>query len=215
MRKTTNYKRYRDGGAVEAQTSVPLRFEIDTPAAHEAADAATEGLLAAIEPQQDGASAAFQAQIDALRRSEDIQRDRAAKEARVQQILKANPDMLSNPDITAMAEREVLKMGHEPYSDQFHEAVKNSFDQHMGRKSKPDTAPMFEPLPEPRTSSFVSAPVSRETQANGSFNSHGERPGVVHLTLEMKDMARRLGQTEAEYARGLEAMRARDKDYGR
>jgi hypothetical protein len=94
-------KPYRDGGAV------PLEIQIDTPSAHLAADAATDHLLravdagppaASIDIDHDDASKAFQVQIDALRKSEDIQRQRAqaaqappALTLREQAFLKANP----------------------------------------------------------------------------------------------------------------------------
>jgi hypothetical protein len=43
----------------------------------------------------------------------------------------------------------------------------------------------------------------------------GDRPGRITLSVEQKDMARRLGQSDTEYARGLIEMRKRDQEYGR
>jgi hypothetical protein len=62
---------------------------------------------------------------------------------------------------------------------------------------------------------MYAAPVSRETYANGGRDAYGDRPGTIRLSVEQKDMARRLGQSEVEYARGLLEMRERDKEYGR
>jgi hypothetical protein len=94
-RTKTKYRRFATGGAV------PLHVEIDTPAAHIAADKATADLLPAIESSttipdiQDDASRAFQKQIDALRKSEQIQRERAAGQSPFSEIARATPEQLS------------------------------------------------------------------------------------------------------------------------
>ena len=206
MKTKTRYKAHRDGGAVmaEAPRGPELSIAIDTDAS--ANDVAND------------ASEAFKQQINNLRSAEDIQRNRAFHEEKVKQILAENPDMVRHPGLTALAEREAIRAGVEPYTDEFHAAVKNSFDKHMGRTPKPDAAPeekMFERFPEAPSRVAYSAPVSRETQATGHYTSQGERTGQVTLSAEMRDMARRLGQTEKEYAQGLLEMRQRDKDYGR
>jgi hypothetical protein len=66
--------------------TVPLAVQVDTPAAHVAADAATAQMVPAAEAQdytpkvEDGdASVAFQGQIDALRNAEASQRERTAQ----------------------------------------------------------------------------------------------------------------------------------------
>lgn len=76
---------------------------------------------------------------------------------------------------------------------------------------KPQAAPAPEaPLQEPRNrSSLVSAPVSKETYANGSYDSYGDRPGTVRLTVSQKEAARFSGLTEAEYA--LQVLRLREE----
>jgi len=99
-RLKSQYRKFATGGAV------PLHVEVNTEQAYAAADAATDHLLRAVEAGPpaatvdidhnetagDDASRAFQAQINALKESERIQRDRA----QVAEILKANPAMVEN-----------------------------------------------------------------------------------------------------------------------
>jgi hypothetical protein len=190
-------KAYRDGGAVSADDvqPAPPAAVIDV----ERDDTAT-----------DDASAAFQKQIEALKESERIHRERATRahqEARVQQVLNENPEMRSNPALVAEAEREAFDAGHLAYSDVFHEDVKNRFKTKLAAKTSPPPSPPLEyeiksyDLPELRNNTaFVSAPVSRETQANGGYNSYGDRPGRVTLSREQKEAARIAGISEREYA---------------
>jgi hypothetical protein len=206
MRKTTNYRRYERGGAVRSDTTINIQVPEDR-------------LKPQAEPAADDASMAFQKQIAALEESERIHKARAEHAhhtAKVDQILKENPEMLSNPGLVAEAEREAFEAGHLAYSDVFHEAVKNSFQSKLAAKNSPSPPMAYEvksyDLPELRNNSaFVSAPVSRDVPSA----SYPERPGQVRLTAEMKDMARRLNISEREYAEGLLEMRQRDHDYGR
>jgi len=201
-------KAYRDGGAV------PLTIQVDTPEAHIAADYLAEKMQPIIEAQHeaqhDESTVAFQKQLDALQGAESIHRDRAEQQKRVEQILAENPEMLAHPEITKIAEREALRSGLEPYSEEFHQAVKRSFDLRMKYATGQAQLPPIpsEPvendiqtydLPELRNNNrFVSAPVSRETGATG-FN-HDAGPGKVRLTVAMKEAARIAGISEAEYA---------------
>jgi hypothetical protein len=161
----TRYRKYRDGGAV------PL-----TPAAHIAADKATADLVPAIESAvtipdvQDDASAAFQRQIDALRKSEQIQRDRAATASQraappgrseiiadwkskgltnlQESYLRANERMVDNPGVLAEATKAAHLAGHQVDSLPYFEAITNYFDRHMGPAPvEPEEA---EPAPAPK-----------------------------------------------------------------
>jgi hypothetical protein len=89
-------------------------------------------------------------------------------------------------------------------------------------KNEPDFArvkqaaptPKVEPdLPEPSERSMsYSAPVSREVPTS----NYGERrSGRITLSVEQKSMAKTLGISEADYARGLVQMRERDTEFGR
>jgi hypothetical protein len=194
-------KAYRDGGAVHSDITIDIQVPQENLESSPKPEA---------QPAADDASMAFQKQIAALEESERIHRARAEHArhaAKVDQILKENPEMLSNPGLVAEAEQEAYQAGHLPYSDIFHEAVKNSFQSKLTAKNSPPPSPPMAyevksyDLPEPRNNTaFVSAPVSRETQANGSYNSYGERPGRVTLSRAQKEAARLSGISEAEYA---------------
>jgi hypothetical protein len=202
MRKTTNFKRFERGGAVMADIPpVPPVAIVDIERNDDASDDASE---------------AFKKQIEALRQSEEIHRDRAAQayqEARVQQILKENPEMVRNPALVAEAEKEAFEAGHLAYSDVFHEDVRSRFQTKLAAKTSPPPEPSAVEealegarhpaarmdLPEPRHSNsfVVSAPVSRETGATG-YSDRAQ--GRVRLTAAMKEAARIAGISEAEYA---------------
>jgi len=110
---------------------------------------------------------------------------------------------------------EAVKEGHELYSPAFHRAVKSNFDRMIAPLPKTSPAPeYFEPLPEASTRSIVSAPVSRDYVPT---SNRGERPGIVRLSAEERDMARRLNMSEKDYALGkLEnEQRKRDGYYDR
>jgi hypothetical protein len=214
MRRTTNFKRFERGGAVHSDTTIDIQVPQEN--------------LERPKPEADDASRAFQLQIDALRQSEEIQRQRAAQAAQAQPaltlkeaaFLKAHPDFLNDHDLAHQALVRAHQGGHIADSDEFHKAVGEHF-----RALKPPAVETPErPLKAKRAydyeadddgpserSVMVSAPVSREVPSS----HYPERPGRITLTPEMKDMARRLGQSEVEYARGLIEMRERDKEFGR
>jgi hypothetical protein len=250
MRLKSSYrpKPYRDGGAV------PLSVEVDTPRAHIEADKATAHMLPAMEAgaqasididhpdhpdHRDEASRAFKKQIDALRRSEEIQRQRNADLSTqrehadhvklIQEHIKSHPDMLKHPQVLAAAADEVGRGDHglAVHSLAFFDRVKANFEDRLHRQSMDEPAPsapsrrarggaVDDDGDEPARTRFMSAPVSREWYGDTmSERQSGNRPGRITLSVEQKDMARRLGQSEVEYARGLIEMRERDKELGR
>jgi hypothetical protein len=243
MRNTTNYKRrYKDGGRVLPDGTVvgtptpdPLHVEIDTPRAHIAADAATDHLLRAVEAgppaatvdidHSDDASLAFQRQISALRQSEEIQRQRAAQAAQARsaltkneiQFLEENPDFLDDHEIAHKALMKAHQGGHVADSDEFHSAVKEHWQALKPPAVKTAPAPDFFEPPEPRQrNSIVSAPPSRDTQANGSYNKYGDRPGRVTLSVAQLEHAKISGLTPREYAEQVIRLREAKEngDYG-
>jgi hypothetical protein len=207
MKVKTRYRAFRDGGAVtpEISTGPHTSVSIDTDLSPKAV---------ADHFGDDDASAAIAKQIAALRQSETIQHQRKL----AADFFAANPEMPKNVGVLAAAENEAIQQGHEPHSDAFYKEVKQRFEDKMIAMQQPHP---LEPKPEPEPdvtitmsrdrAGLYSAPVSRNDPPSAS----GEKPSRITLTAEMKDMARRLGQSEAEYARGLIAMRERDKEYGR
>jgi hypothetical protein len=266
MRIKTPYRKYKDGGRVlpdgtMAGTPTPLDIEIDSPRAHIAADTATAHLQRAVEAGEpaasididnssDDASEAFKKQIDALRQSEEIQRQRAAQAALTKneiQFLKDNPDFIKRPDIAQKAIIQAHQQGHVPDSAEFHRAVKQNWEalrgesrefisnryleemEKLGESVSPvdrvvdearsprfanDTADVpardqYEPFERTRN---VSAPVSRETMANGGYDRYGDRPGRVTLSVAQKEHARIAGISEREYAEQLIRLREEQKN---
>jgi hypothetical protein len=221
MRKTTNYKRYRDGGAVEAQ---PLHIEVDTPAAHIATDAATDDLMSAVEPHYaDDASKAFQQQINNLRRSEEIQRERRAAPPLTKNqaaFVRDYPGFLDDHQIAMKALGEAHGQGLQEDSEEFHRAVKSHFERLTGKPLKPPSpaiepspsrAPEFSELPDlPDRASLYSAPTSRETSATG-FHSEGPSR-TVRLSVAQKEAARFAGVSEKAYAEGLLELEQKKRD---
>jgi hypothetical protein len=226
-------QRFKDGGAV------PLDVEIDTPRADVAADHATEQMLEAVSPT-DEASNAFQRQIDALRESERIQKQRNEVAA----FLKANPAMIQHPEITGQAEIEAQKQGHQYRSPAFFKAVQDNFTDHLNQyreelsdgylekmaelgEDVSDVSPVDRALEDARPSSLdyeplssvpsnrsgmYSAPISREVPSG----SYSDRPGTVRMTPAMKEAARISGVSEREYAENVLRLREEKKsgNYG-
>jgi hypothetical protein len=231
MRLKSSYrpKPYKDGGAV------PLHVEVDTPAARIESDKVTDHMLPVIDKPalsidvdhshtKDEASQAFQKQIDALRKSEDIQRQRHAAVAsqhgltpNQMRFLQENPSFPHHPEVAKRALMAAHAEGHADDSDLFHIAVGKHFTNEIGSIHSDVLADRHEPEPKPRhrkpkmddddevsRGRFVSAPVSRGDSGGGSFGrgSGADRPGRVTLSAEEKDLCRRTGQSEVEYARG-------------
>jgi hypothetical protein len=101
----THYKRFADGGAVDLKVT---------------------------EHEQPGdASAAFQAQIDALRRAEHFaevaRQPQVGLTERQQKFLDQNPEMLDQPERLGAAILDAHMANHEIDSDAFHEHVAHAF----------------------------------------------------------------------------------------
>jgi hypothetical protein len=132
-------RKYARGGAV------PLDVEIDTPRSHIETEAITDQMMHAhedhdFEPKVEhgDASVAFQGQIDALRRSEQMQRGHAgmSREEKSQHWrdngiggddLQYLHELEDHPQITVAAVADARKQGHAEDTQQFHQAVKTNF----------------------------------------------------------------------------------------
>jgi hypothetical protein len=208
----THYKRYADGGAVDLKV--------------------TEH-----EPPGD-ASAAFQAQIDALRQAE-THAARAATQhnltPRQQKFIDDHPEMLAEPDRLSRAILDAHMANRPIDSDEFHEHVANAFRiQHLETAAHNtaslhhppgtlehhreadatldkliadvnDTPKFFKPkpIPERDRAAMYSAPVSREgTTATRGSGYLSDNPGRITLTAEERSIAKAIGQSDIDYARG-------------
>jgi hypothetical protein len=246
MKVKTRYRpqQFKDGGAV-------LPEEIVTPDISLAVtpEVATTDVLDSRPGDDlasgDDATRVFQEQIDALRKSEDLVRQRQAspsqqqplgnRAARLQQwkqqgltedqaaFLQANPKMIDNPHITAMATAQADQEGFGPNSPEHFEVVRKHFNQiseqverDLMTTSQQRAAPVEEPMPEysmPRQPSSpsvgYSAPVTRDVPT-GTY--HGERRlSRVTLSAQEKEIARLSGLTLEQYAEGkLDLMRRKE-----
>ena len=174
----------------------------------------------------DAASLALKRQIEALRRSEEIQRQQAAQLAAQRpptreeklamwrqqggmhdaelRFLEANPELIDIPQLTAFAANEALKAGHERGSEAHMETTKKLFHEYLASMQAPAATPdFFKPLPAKappdRSSRITSAPVSREVPSGGPRPE--TNPDKVILSAEEMEIARSSGISAAEYAR--------------
>jgi hypothetical protein len=212
MRKTTNFKRFQNGGAVLAEapaSDVVASVDVDAPMLSD-----------------DEASNALRVQIDALRESERIQKERNTVPqltARQAAFIQANPNFLRHPEIAREALMAAHQAGHEQDSDEFHRAVKAVFDAKMMPRQestayltgslRPGYTPDDVDFPTTSSRNFVSAPVSRESK----FNGHSEKTqNRVTLTPAMKEAARISGISERDYAEQVLRLRQEkaDGNYG-
>jgi hypothetical protein len=220
MRKTTNYRKFASGGAVLA----------DTPSSVSVASIDND-----IPP--DDASVAFQKQIDAQRKSEQLAKDRAdvptlppqTREATIAQwqragmsyraaeFLRSNGSMVDAPAALEAAVAVAHGKGHEQDSPQYFDEIRDYFDRHNLRPQSAKTTD--EELPavkrkEAKVESDFDSPnrasmysAPVSREAPGSYG--GDRPGVVRLSPAQKEAARYAGVSEASYAKGVLELRER------
>lgn len=143
--------------------------------------------------------------------------------------------LVENPGITRQAVMAARQGGlADETSQDFHDKVRANFqllngvhpaDVTLDGESSPKADEFAEPAPAPKSKprpapepqnrgSMYSAPVSRETTANGSYDSHGDRPGTVRLSVAQKEAARYSGISERDYAEQVLKLRA-EKSQGR
>jgi hypothetical protein len=177
----------------------------------------------AIAEATDAATLRLQKQLDELKRSEELQRQHAqmthTQPSREQllhawrqggmipadeEFLRANPALIDNPRLTALAANEAAQR-HERGTDDHRRATKELFDHHLARlqaRAQPAAEPpeffRAPPPPEPRSAaSIVSAPVSR-----GEVGGYREpSPSSVRLTPDELEIPRASGISPVEYAR--------------
>jgi hypothetical protein len=176
----------------------------------------------------DAATEALKAQIAALKRGEEMQRQQAeiqTKAAEWQQtppshtelldhweklhgmprterlFLEEHPELIDNRELTAQAALQAHQHGLERGTDAFNQAVLAGFHRHLQgaqRQVERPAAPMILAAPERDLSAIVSAPVSREAGPSADGYS---RPGRVTLTHEERAFANSIGLSEENYAR--------------
>jgi hypothetical protein len=258
VRVKTKYKKYADGGAV---ISPAITVDIDrepavngglSPQHDHVLDEGLAHLTDHIVEQNDP-SVAFQKQIGAGRRAEEIQRQRQAASAPMPETREGRlvhlrnlgfspeqsrylSDFHENPRVAAEAIMAAKRDGLADETSQlFHDKVRGHFqllngvhpadirlDGEPSPKANefPEPAPAATPHhvnsipgasePQSRGSMMYSAPPSRDTV--GGYNSNGERPGVVRLTVQQLEHAKAAGVTPKEYAEGVLRLREEQKN---
>lgn len=137
-------------------------------------------------------------------------------------FLEANPELIDLPQLTARAAAEASQQGHERGSEAHMEATKKLFHEHLSQlqtqaaanPATQETPAFFRPAAirkpaAPSPANYVSAPVSREVPSGGY-----REPSLsqVKLSPEELEIARGLGLSDTQYARGklrLEKEKAR------
>jgi hypothetical protein len=229
MKVKSRYRTFASGGAVTAEQSLPLppgvTASIDTDASpHEMADhiddasAAFAKQIAALreaEARQRGDQQATSREGRILQyRNKGFSQDQAS----YFNDLEENPHLVHQAILTARKDGLA-----DETSQDFHDKVRANFQLLQGthpkdikldpRPSEFSEQPAPEPAPQPKRrdrggevdepslsnrSGLYSAPVSRGDPPSAS----GEKPGRVTLSVEEKDMCRRLGMSEKDYAIG-------------
>jgi hypothetical protein len=200
---------------VEPAADTVIRHESESPPNQAVREAIARADVA------DDASAHLQAQIQALRQSEDWQRAAAEQMQREQQwfpgeqeFMQMHPELMANPQLTQWAAATAHQQGHTRGTDGFLHAVKANFDEQAGRLAQrspqypaassqsppaapPHRPPPPTPPPEPDRTAMYSAPPSRQTTGTGY---HDTSPRSVRLSPEEREVARLSGISEREYA---------------
>lgn len=227
-RTKSAYRRFKDGGSVLADTPPGVSVAIDTDATpKEIADDPSAALLKQIEALRQSEKtakdrAAQIAESPSPQSHDQIleQWQRAGLSDAQARFLRANPSMIGLPSVLEAATAYAHHRGHAVDTPEYFEAVKSNFEKHI---NPPEDTSEAEPVavkvhkygepseasPSRASASMFSAPVSRETQANGSYNSYGDRPGRVTLSVAQKEAARFAGVSEADYAKGVLELRER------
>lgn len=172
--------------------------------------------------QADESRHALKSQIENLRRSEQLQRQAQMRQPSREQLLelwkqqgmtepeadflRANPELIDNPQLTALSAHEAAQMGHERGTESHMQATKQLFHNRLRDHAmvNAQTPAFFAPpaSPEPtgrQRSAIVSAPVSRE--APGTTGGYSEpSPSRIHLTAAEVEIARASGISEKQYA---------------
>jgi hypothetical protein len=182
------------------------------------------------EPPKEDPTLALQKQIEELRKSEEIQRQRHAAMAHAQahpptreqklelwrsqgmsdteaEFLRANPELIDMPELTAFAANEAARQGHGRGTEAHMNATREIFRQHLAHLQT-QAAPAPEPAffapslpPEPPAadrSSLYAAPVSRETPSGGYREPI---PSRIILSAEEKSIAAAAGISDVAYAK--------------
>jgi len=220
----------KDGGRVlhdgsTLGTPQPLEVEVDTPAADHAADMLIEPAAAAVD-----ASHAFQSQIDALRKSEQAQRQPLTVEQTIDRMqlpdpiktwVKDHPEYVTDARKNALIQKLhwdiVEDEGHAPYSAPYIA----SMERHLGLSGAAPAAkhslgrPVADDYADSGRGRIVSAPVSRDPMGAGG-GSYNERPGRVTLSAQQIEAAKIAGVDLKTYAEQVLKLRERKQsgDYG-
>jgi hypothetical protein len=217
-------REYRPTPAEPVTESPTIKIEVDgQPIAEPVRQALNQASAA------DAATEALKAQIAALKRGEEMQRQQGEVAAKAQEwsrtppshkelldhwekvhgmprgerlFLEEHPELIDNTQLTAQAALEAHERGLERGTDAFNAATLAAFHRHLNearRQVERPAAPMIPAAPEREISSIVSAPVSRE--APSAADGSRNRPGRVTLTHEERMFANSIGLSEDNYAR--------------
>jgi hypothetical protein len=209
MRTKTKYRQaFKEGGRVVLPGQAELPTEQPTEAVSAPPEAPAPAEPPAPPPQQEqpqnDATEALHRQIEALKKSEQVQRQQAAmpqepmsREQRLAQwqqhgglsndeiqFFQKHPEMVDHPQITGLAVSQAKQAGHERGTDAHLAFVERAFNAHVEHlmreqaQAQPamQTPAFFKPPTRsaPNPASLVSAPVSRSVPTGSGFATEGE-----------------------------------------
>ncbi len=239
MKVKTAYRPLRDKNIAAENSEPEIKIDGERPeatvgmGAHIPGEDGAVNVAVAEAVQADEAALALQRQIDALQQSEQLQRQHRATMAQQrpshdqllhhwrtnhgmseadERFLRENPELIDNPQLTAIAANEAAQMGHARDTEAHREATLELFHQHLAHlqaqapaNSAPQPTPeFFQPPPPPPPAppdraAIYSAPVSR-----GEVGGYREpSPSQVRLTVEQKQIAAASGISDVQYAKNL------------
>jgi hypothetical protein len=225
MRTKTKYREINSEN-IPAEKELPATL-VSAPPNGLAVAVAVEPQPPASEPAPVAASEALGKQLAELKRSEELQRQRASQQQPVTReqklhywrqqgmseaearFLQQHPDMIDFPQVATVAANEALAAGHDRDSAPYWSALKMNFDNHIDRmraQANPAAQPtpeFFQPPPPPAPptrSNIVSAPVSRSVP--GSNIERDLNPKQMTLSAEELAIAKASNISAADYARG-------------
>jgi hypothetical protein len=243
MRLKSKYRqRYRDGGRVDLAGQAELPTEQPTEQPTEAAPPEAPPAPAVDsqpetpappqpeQPQRDDATVALQKQIESLKHSEQVQRQRAAmpqqpmsREQRLAawqaegispaevQFFQNHPAMVDHPQVTGFAVHKAIEAGLVRDTDPFFAFVEKAFNAQVEHMMREQEQPPMQQTPTP---AFFKPPPARSAPKPSSFVSapvsrdipsggSGRRhtPGKITLSAQEVEAARISGISPEEYAK--------------
>lgn len=232
MRTKTAYRPIKSEDISEdipAEKELPVSV-VSAPPEGPAVAVAVEKPQAEPQAKVDEPSLALSKQLDELKRSEELQRQRATHIGASQQpvtreqklhlwkqqgltaaearFLQQHPDMIDFPQVAALAANEALQAGHERDGEAYWKATEMNFNNHIDRMraqanpSEQPTPEFFQPPPPPKPPTRSNIVSAPVSREVPSGRPREENPNRTTLSADELAVAAASGISAADYARG-------------